>query len=292
MKGLLYSGILFCTLSTVSLAEAVIAIPFTLDESAVPIATLSINGQQGQFMLDTGSSFAFHFDQQFIRQVPWLIRLKEKVRTTDLTGEVLLNDHFKFHHVSVNGMSFEHVEGVSLSSWGLALQPGGKRPESMVIGLGLFRQKALMIDYQQSLFTVANRLDDLHIDRHQWLTLPLKLTEEGIIIEAVKHNETYNMLLDTGATLSMIWNENLKRIDNVFPCREMMAELDDEDCQATNITLKHATRGKVNIDVVLLNNEVEQMTADGILGTNFLQHHRVLIDFPNQQLLMRAIEPG
>ncbi len=31
---------------------------------------------------------------------------------------------------------------------------------------------------------------------------------------------------------------------------------------------------------------------EGLIGTYFLQHHRVLIDFPNQQLLMRAIEPG
>ena len=31
---------------------------------------------------------------------------------------------------------------------------------------------------------------------------------------------------------------------------------------------------------------------EGLLGTNFLQHHRVLIDFPAQQLLIRANEPG
>ena len=285
MKGFIQHGIFICALTFTSLAEAVIEIPFKLDESAVPMATLNINGQDGEFMLDTGSAFAFHFDQSFIRQVPWLKPLEEKVRTTDLTGEVFLHDKFMFHHVYVNGMNFENVEGVSLIPWGLTLQPDGKRPESMVIGLGLFRQKALLIDYQHRFFSVANRLEDFNIDRQQWLTLPLTLTHEGI-------NETFNMLLDTGASHSMLWSKRLNRTDNVFPCKEVIAELDYESCRATQINIKSAPSGKINIEAVLVDNVDSQMEAEGLLGTNFLQHHRVLIDFPNQQLLMRAIEPG
>lgn len=292
MKGFMHHGIIICALTFNSLAEAVIEIPFKFDESAVPIATLNINGQDGEFMLDTGSAFAFHFDQSFIRQVPWLKPLKEKVRTTDLTGEVFLHDKFMFHHVYVNGMNFENVEGVSLIPWGLTLQPDGKRPENMAIGLGLFRQKVLMIDYQHRLFTVANRLEDLDIDHQQWLTLPLKISDEGIIIEAMKNNESFNMLLDTGATLSMLWGKRLSRTDNVFPCKKVMTELEDDGCQATKINIRHVTSGEENINAILLDNIDSQMEADGILGANFLKHHRVLIDFPNQQLLMRANEPG
>jgi hypothetical protein len=292
MKGFMHHGIFICAMTFTSLAEAVIEIPFKFDESAVPIATLNINGQDGEFMLDTGSAFAFHFDQSFIRQVPWLKPLKEKVRTTDLTGEVFLHDKFMFHHVYVNGMNFENVEGISLVPWGLTLQPDGKRPESMVIGLGLFRQKALLIDYQHRLFSVADRLDDFNIDRQQWLTLPLTLTHEGIIIEAMKNNETFNMLLDTGASHSMLWSKRLNRTENVYPCKEVIDELDYEGCRATQINIKKATSGEIDIDVVLLDNVDSRMAAEGLLGTDFLQHHRVLIDFPNQQLFMRAIEPS
>lgn len=291
MKGFMHYGVFIFILTFTSLAEAVIKIPFKLDESALPIFTLNINGQEGEFMLDTGSVFAFHFDPAFIRQVPWLKPLKDKVRTTDLTGEVFLNDKFMFHHVSVNGMSFENVEGVSLSPWGLTLHPDGKRPESMVIGLGPFRQKVLMIDYPHRLFTVANRLEDFTIDRQQWLTLPLTITDEGIIIEVMKNNESFNMLLDTGATLSMLWSKRLNRTDNVFPCKEFIAKMDDEGCQATQINIKQATSGKINIEAILVEDIDSQMVADGLLGTNFLQHHRVLIDFPAQQLLIRANEP-
>ncbi len=163
---------------------------------------------------------------------------------------------------------------------------------TMVIGLGLFRQKALLIDYQHRLFSVADRLDDFNIDRQQWLALPLTLTHEGIIIEAMKNNETFNMLLDTGASHSMLWSKRLNRTENVYPCKEVIDELDYEGCRATQIKIKSAPSGQINIEAVLVDNVDSQMEAEGLLGTNFLQHHRVIIDFPAQKLLMRANEPG
>lgn len=290
MKGLLRCGIFICSLSAISSAQAIIEIPFTLDESAVPIATLNINGQDGEFMLDTGSPYAFHFTQQFMRQVPWLKRLKEKARSTDLTGEVYMNDRFMFHHVSVNGMSFENAEGVSLAPWGLTLMPDGQRPQHMMIGLGLFQQKALMIDYQRSLFSVARQITEFNIDANQWLSLPLAISHEGIVIEVMNNDKTYKMVLDTGATISMMWKQRVNESPNNMTCVEVMAELDNDRCEAIQLHIKNATPGDFNVDAILLEGDFTHMETDGLVGQNFLQQHIVIIDFPNNQMLLRPIE--
>ena len=290
MKGLLRSGIFICSLGAISSAQAIIEIPFTLDESAVPIATLNINGQDGEFMLDTGSQYAFHFTQQFMRQVPWLKRQKEKSRSTDLTGEVYINDRFMFHHVSVNGMSFENAEGVSLAPWGLTLMPDGKRPEHMVIGLGLFQQKALMIDYPRSLFSVAHQLSEFNIDANQWLSLPLTVGHEGIVIEVMNNDNTYKMVLDTGATISMMWKKRVNGLTNNIACVSVMDELDNDRCEAIRLHIKNATPGDFNVEAILLEGDYTHMETDGLVGQNFLQQHIVIIDFPNNQMLLRPIE--
>lgn len=70
MKGFLRTGAVILTLSIHLYAQAVITIPFKLDESALPIIEVNINGRDGEFMLDSGSQFAFHFTHEFMRQVP------------------------------------------------------------------------------------------------------------------------------------------------------------------------------------------------------------------------------
>lgn len=291
MKGFLRTGAVILTLSIHLYAQAVITIPFKLDESALPIIEVNINGRDGEFMLDSGSQFAFHFTHEFMRQVPNLKYRKEKARSTDLTGQVFLNDQFRFHHVYVNGMSFDNVEGVSLTSWGLTLLPDGKRPEKMVIGLGLFRQKVLMIDYQKRTFTVANQLSELDIDQNEWLSLPLTLSDEGIVIDMVKGNKSYKMLLDTGASVSMLWRNNVNGTGNSISCKNIIAEWDNNNCEATQIHIKHASPGKFNVNALVIKGNFDHMEADGVLGTPFLQHHQVLIDFPHHQLMVRTLEP-
>lgn len=292
MKGLLLNGILILTLASLPLAKAVMTLPFKLDESALPIVKVNINGQAGEFMVDSGSQSAFHFTQTYMRHIPNLKRLKEKARSTDLTGKVFLNDKFMFHHVYVNGMSFENVEGVSLTPWGLTLLPDGQRPEHMVIGLGLFQKKVLMMDYPRQTFTVANQLSELNIINDEWLSLPLTISDEGIIIDATHDNDNYKMMLDTGATLSLLWKERIKKATHTIDCQRIMAEMKNDNCEATQVHIKDTTPGKFNVNVLVLEGSFQHMKADGLLGTNFLQNHTVLIDFPNNQLMIRSIEPG
>lgn len=292
MKGRLHHAILIFTLASLPLAEAVITLPFKMDESALPIVKVNINGKVGEFMMDSGSQSAFHFTQAYMRHMPNLKRLKEKARSSDLTGKVFLNEKFRFHHVYVNDMSFENVEGVSLTPWGLTLLPDGSLPEHMVIGLGLFKQKVLMMDYPQQTFTVANRLSELNIINGEWLSLPLTISDEGIIIDVTRDNENYKMMLDTGATVSLLWKERIKKTPNTIDCQRVMAEMDNDNCEATQVHIKDATPGKFNVNALVLEGSFQHMEADGLLGTNFLQNHAVLIDFPSNRLMIRSIEPG
>ena len=68
--------------------------------------------------------------------------------------------------------------------------------------------------------------------------------------------------------------------------------MESDNCEAPQVHIKDTTPGKFNVNALVLEGDFQHMKADGLLGTNFLQNHVVLIDFPNNQLMIRSTDPG
>ncbi|CNI66703.1 aspartyl protease family protein [Yersinia bercovieri] len=273
-------------------AEKVMHMPFEWDKTSNPLVKIDINGMRQTFSIDTGSNTGLHLTEEVMAQLPELVIDSEKHRAIDLAGNVSFNDKFHIPQVSINGMTFKDVKGVSFTPWGLTLTPDSSLPDSMVIGLGLFKEKSVMLDYKNQRISVADNTQELGINiADGWLSLPLRLTQEGIKIKVSQDKKQYNMVLDTGATFSVFWKERLSRPVTDIPCRAVLAEVriegDIEGCVASAFQLSEMGTEGIKLNAVLLDGSFKQMDADGVIGNNFLHQFAMVIDFPGQQLLIK-----
>jgi len=278
--------------SAVSLAvnatEKVMHMPFQLDDTSLPVTQVDIDGKRQTFSIDTGSSIALHLSKDVMAQLSGLIIDPEKERTTDLTGKIFLNDRFHIPQLSINGMLFKDVKGVSLTPWGMVLIPNGHIPTSMVIGLDLFKGKAVLIDYKGQNLSVADDVQALNVNVSDgWLALPLQLTQEGIVVNVSQRLQRYNMVLDTGASVSVFWKDRLKSSFTRLSCQTVMLEMDNKGCEATEFKLDGLGTENIKLNAVLLDGAFEHMETDGLIGNNFFKNFVVLIDFPGQRLLIK-----
>ncbi|KEY60667.1 pepsin/retropepsin-like aspartic protease family protein [Serratia sp. DD3] len=300
MRSLLNKHITAITLallsSTISLvatetiaSEEIMHMPFALDDASLPMANVDINGKRQTFMIDTGSRTALHLSKDVMAKLPGLTVAPEKERSTDLTGKVFLNDKFHIPQLSINGMIFKDVKGVSFTPRGMTLTRDSSLPNSMMIGLDLFKGKAVLIDYKNQRLSVADRAQSFGISMADgWISLPLRLTQEGIVVNVSQGSQSYNMVLDTGASVSVFWKARLKLPFASISCQTVIAEMDNEGCTASEFQLAEIGTENIKLNALLLDGTFEQMDTDGLIGNNFFKKFAVLIDFPAQRLLIKG----
>lgn len=273
----------YCTAS-----ENVMQIHFRFDEYQLPMANIEINNRKHEFMIDTGSNTALHLTKDTMSEISQLVIKPDKERSIDLAGKVIENDKFNISRLFINGMLFKNINGVSLTPWGIYLTPDNKLPTSMVIGLDLFKERAVLIDYKSQRFSVSHNLQTLGINLADgWLELPFRLSQEGILIKVSQNAQPYTMVLDTGATVSVFWKERLKSRPVEISCLDVLNEMDNDGCNASTFQLEDEVLGKININAVILDGKFDQIEADGLIGNNFFQKYAVLIDFPGNKLFIK-----
>ncbi|CNG63412.1 Uncharacterised protein [Yersinia enterocolitica] len=161
----------------------------------------------------------------------------------------------------------------------------------MMIGLNLFKGKAVLINYQKKRVSVADNTQALGINMADgWISLPLRLTPEGVEIKVVKNYKEYNMLLDTGATVSIFFKERLKSPFVNLSCQAVMKEMDHEGCEASDFLLNEIGATEIGFNAVLLDGAFNQMDTDGLIGNNFLNEFALVIDFPGQKIHIKKFK--
>lgn len=270
-------------------AEEVMYIDFQFDEFSMPIANLEIDGKKQNLMFDTGSSRGVHLTKEVMSKISGLVITPEKARSTDITGKVYFNDQFNIPKLSINGMVFKDITGVSLKPWGVTLLGKEKKlPTSMVMGLGLFKDKVIIIDYKKQRLSVSDHLQALGVNVVDgWRELPLRLTHEGIVVKVSQNTKSYNMILDTGASASVFWQKRLQSPPVILPCGALRKELANEKCTVSAFQLDEAGTKDIKLNSMLVDGDFNQFNADGLIGNNFFNQYAVLIDFPGKRLLIK-----
>ncbi|MBC8949556.1 MULTISPECIES: aspartyl protease family protein [Xenorhabdus] len=270
-------------------AEEVIHIDFQFDKFSLPVATLEIDGKKQNLMLDTGASQALHLTKEFMSEISGLVIDPEKARSTDITGKVFFNDKFHIPQLSINGMIFKDITGVSLTPWGVTLLGQEKKlPTSMVMGPNLFKDKVVLIDYKNQKLSVSDHLQALDVNvTDGWSELPLRLTQEGIVVKVSQNAKNYNMILDTGASASVFWQQRLQSPPVILPCGALREDLDKEECIVSTFQLDEKNAKKIKLNSLLIDGDFNHLNADGLIGNNFFNQYAVLIDFPGKRLFIK-----
>ncbi len=270
---------------TIALAKLEIPIEVI---AGTPYIYLPINGHRTQFMLDTGSNISIHLNKDIAESIEGLRFNGRTVRSIDLAGNVSDTEEFIIPNLQIDKMLFHDLKGVIRKPWGLQLgaESDTSNQHSSVLGLGFFKGKKLILDLAHRSLSIFEA-DENWIDRSsKWIAIPFHHISEGMVVNLRGHGASYQMILDSAATLSMVKSSSVKPSTRLAKCSFDLGP--ERNCQ----TLEMVLQNKRRLHPILMDMPNE-FGADGILGTDFLAQLAVAIDMPNRRifLLSKKLHP-
>ena len=256
------------------------------DKYNLPLIMMDFQGEQIAMTLDTGSKIALHLPMDLINKIPNKTENSEKIRSIDLSGGVTELKSFIVNKLELNSFTFNKVQVVEYKDWGLVISSDPTIDDSEdtdedkpVIGLGLFDGNVLTINYPESNITIS---DDTSTDLNpNWVAIPFDLNGEGLVVNLSDGIKNYKMVLDTGATVSLIKEQSLSS--------ESIKISDPED-NFKSISLDVNNVANDSVLPIIIDSFPNEFQSDGLLGADFLSKNRVKIDFKNKQMWVQPVE--
>lgn len=175
---------------------------------------------------------------------------------------------------------------VEYNSWGLRFSSDksnnkeNENIENPVIGLGLFDGYVLTINYPESKIIVSDETDiSADLDK-KWIPIPFHLNDEGLAIEMSDGIKDYKMILDSGASMSVIKEQSLSF---------KTIKINDDESDYKFVSLKVNNVANDNIKAVILDSLPAEFQSDGLIGFDFLSKNIVKIDFKNKRLWIQTV---
>ena len=249
------------------------------DKYNLPLIMINYQGEKIQMILDTGSNIALHLPMDLINKIPNKMENSEKIRSTDLSGNVTELRSFIIDKLVLNSFTFNKVQVVEYKDWGLYISSDqtnnseDTNEDKPVIGLGLFDDYVLTINYPESNITIS---DDIATNlTPQWIAIPFDLNGEGLVVNLSDGIKNYKMVLDTGATVSLIKQQSLSP-------KSITISDPEDDFKAISLDVNNVANDSVL--PIIIDSFPNEFQADGLLGADFLSKNRVKIDFKNKQM--------
>ena len=254
------------------------------DKYNLPLIMINYQGEKIQMILDTGSNIALHLPMDLINKIPNKMENSEKIRSTDLSGNVTELRSFIIDKLVLNSFTFNNVQVVEYKDWGLYISSDqtnnseDTNEDKPVIGLGLFDDYVLTINYPESNITIS---DDIATNlTPQWIAIPFDLNGEGLVVNLSDGIKNYKMVLDTGATVSLIKQQSLSP-------KSITISDPEDDFKAISLDVNNVANDSVLPTII--DSFPNEFQADGLLGADFLSKNRVKIDFKNKQMWIQPV---
>ncbi|MBD2784080.1 hypothetical protein ID858_04655 [Xenorhabdus sp. DI] len=270
---------------SVASVENSVTLKLSFDKYSVPYTTFIIDGQPIYAMVDTGSAMGFHLYDSQINKIK---RLKKEstYSSTDLAGKNQENIKYLADSLDVNHIKLKNVTIAPFKQWGLIISNQGKLPDVPVAGLGVFKDKRITLDYVSNLLTITDSFIGDTKTPKGFTALPFHISPDGLVFDVGQSGHKYRMILDTGATVSMIWRERLKSCAPAS-CLVVHPEMDNKGCEATMLTVKSIAGKPERFGAVIVDGHFQHMgEVDGLIGNSFLRNRKIIIDFKNKKVFV------
>ena len=250
----------------------------------LPLIMINYQGEKIQMILDTGSNIALHLPMDLINKIPNKMENSEKIRSTDLSGSVTELRSFIIDKLVLNSFTFNKVQVVEYKDWGLYISSDqtnnseNTNEDKPVIGLGLFDDYVLTINYPESNITISNDISTYL--NPNWIAIPFDLNDEGLVVKLSDGIKNYRMVLDTGATVSIIKEESLSPFTSKLTVPE-------NNFRYISLEMKGIASDKVK--AIIIDSLPDEFQSDGLLGTDFFSKNRVKIDFRNKKMWIQPV---
>jgi predicted aspartyl protease len=146
--------------------------------------------------------------------------------------------------------------------------------------LGLFDGYVLTINYPESKIIISDETDIAADLDKKWIPIPFHINGEGLVIDMSDGIKSYKMVLDTGATMSVIKKQSLS-------AKTIKKNDDESDYKFVSLKVNNVVND--NIDAVILDSLPTEFQSDGLIGFDFLSKNIVKIDFKNKQLWIQTV---
>lgn len=257
------------------------------DERGLPLIDVKIADRYHTLMLDTGSGQGLHlylYNLEAIIANPSIDAIKiTSRRMIDITGLDNNIPVWKIDKLRISNTIFHNVEAAGFKPWGLTV--GGKQPISEVLGLGIFQDQKILIDFKND---KLKTLENLPANIQNWSSFPIKKTDSGLRISVNANQKKLNLIIDTAASHSFLFSDRLPKNMKFSGCRSIEPEASNLDCTVAKITLKD-NKDKITNSLAMVTNSVtpKELDFDGLLGMNFMRGHQIIIDTKKQILYLR-----
>ena len=254
------------------------------DKYNLPLIMINYQGEKIQMILDTGSNIALHLPMDLINKIPNKMENSEKIRSVDLLGNITEIKSFVIDRLSLNSFVFNNVKVAEYKKWGLIISSDqtnkseNTNEDKYVIGLGLFDGYVLTINYPESNITISNDISTYL--NPNWIAIPFDLNDEGLVVKLSDGIKNYRMVLDTGATVSIIKEESLSPFTSILTVPE-------NNFRYISLEMKGIASDKVK--AIIIDSLPDEFQSDGLLGTDFFSKNRVKIDFRNKKMWIQPV---
>ncbi|MDX7998976.1 hypothetical protein FE394_07140 [Xenorhabdus sp. Reich] len=270
-------AVLCLTVIPVAAVKADITVPIVYLKYVTPSVSLNINGKEVKRLgIDTGASNAFYLPQPVFDSIFPQRDRRATESSVDVFGVEKFTLEARADHITVNGERFSDVDVELFKPWGNGMfDENGQLIIDGILGLGVAKNKTLIIDYASKMLTISDNPKALP-DGYRWQSLPFTRTRNGIEISVSSGNEKIRrMVIDTGASHTMLFTRS----------KEGCAKL-SQHCPKKTIVTPDGV--KLSAMVFRLSDDKitpdKRIDFDGLLGDDFLSN-RVLV-ISNDRLLI------
>ena len=250
----------------------------------LPTVIVDFQGKKTPFILDTGAKSALHLPMALINKIPNKTENAEKMKFNDLTGDTKEVKSFIVDKLKLGSFIFNNVQVLEYKSWGLFMLNDRTKTdhdkeeidaEKSLIGLGLFKDYVLTINYPENKITISDDIKGSDNLNKNWFSIPFYLNNYGLVINLFDGLKNYKMILDTGAAVSIIKEKSLSPFSK---------KLTIPKYNFRYTALEMADLDSVKVEAIIINSLPDVFEPDGILGSNFFLENIVKIDFKNKQM--------
>ncbi|EMI5490238.1 hypothetical protein REJ26_001326 [Providencia stuartii] len=257
------------------------------DKRGIPLVDVMILNKKHTLMLDTGSSSGLHLELDGFNKLKNYessnINDGGVRRFIDITGMEKKVSSINISQLEISNMYFHDFEVVNLKPWGLAI--GDELPNSEVIGLGMFKNKIVMMDFEN------NRIEILHYlprDIDAWSLYSVNKEKSGLVINAMIEKKLLRFIIDTAASHSIIFESKLPDKAKLLGCNVFSPDLLYTDCKVVEFYMKNRMSRVIKSPAMIVSSiENDEIDFDGLLGMTYLKNKVIIIDLPKNNLYIK-----
>jgi hypothetical protein len=242
-------------------------LPLTFRDG-LPNVEVDVGGERLSLMLDLGAYSAIGLDPAILDRLARSSRVTFRGsgrRFTDALGQPHVAREFVLEAVALGSLELRNVPGQEL-----VFAPDFAPPNrDGYVGRPLVERHRVLLDYRRGvLFLMSGPPQPPELGLCAGPSTPLVLDDRGIVVEAELDGSSARFVLDTGSTHSLLRGPR-GRAHAGRPYRLVVGP-----------------REITAFDFVAM--DAGPPGVDGLLGQNFFEGRRVLLDFPGRRMWMDA----